>query len=160
MEGSFVLSFPRFLRLMATTTYDLLKDGYEPLFIDGNLFFVDGLRGEFRGRYDLGLGSFDSFDFRIKKDGDGSDFEFGVRYLRPQELDLNGGFMIWIGPKTRMKLGMCFDTRKDKIDELEVSIYRDLHCWELEIGARTYPSFRPIRAIEVETYLHLNLKEF
>jgi hypothetical protein len=164
IKGSLVLYLKRILRLRTTATYDILNKRYEPLFIDGESSLLGGFTSRFDARYNPDSKRFTSLDLEITRRGKRVDLGFGVWFLRLKEredfLDLKGRVGIWASPKTRIELGSSLDTRDNRIRRWEASIFRDLHCWEVELGARGHPSFTPMEGREVEAYLHLNLKEF
>ncbi len=126
------------LRFICSTDY-LLKSkkdsGFSDLKFDLEFTPYKNLRLESDAVYDSQDKTFKTANldlFIFSKDR--WDFGLGHRYQRLGESELTSEFSWRINPKWKVCIYERFQFDTDSLKEQEYSIYRDLHCWEMQIS--------------------------
>lgn len=126
------------LRFICSTDY-LLKSkkdsGFSDLKFDLELTPYKSLRFESDAVYDLRDKVFKTVNLDLSIfSKDRWDFGLGHRYQRSGESELTSEFSWRINPKWKVCVYERFQFDTSSLKEQQYSIYRDLHCWEMEIS--------------------------
>ncbi len=125
------------------TRYDFLKEelGEEPWSgINADLLMWPREDIQFRteARYDIEDGIFESIDTDLGFERDQWVASIGARFYEPggekDTFDLHARLRAPLGPKWLVDIKARYDANTGDFKEERLTLYRDLHCWEMQLG--------------------------